>query len=136
MSSAAGELLRSWRNRRGLKQAQLARLVGREAQSISAYESGDNAPKPDIVRALDEALDAGGELLQAYGPTPMPAAPQMWTAIETLQQLVRKTVDRQERQVERLERQNEQIQLQVEQLARQNEQIQRRIEQLERRRGR
>lgn len=115
MTRQAGTLLYSWRTRRQLTQVELGARVNRRAQSISAYEAGDNAPEPDIVRALDDALEAGGELVEAYGLSPMPAAPQMWAAIETLQELVTKAVAR---------------------LERQHEQLESRIAQLERRRGR
>ena len=112
MTRQAGSLVKSWRKRRQLTQVELGARVNRRAQSISAYEAGDNAPEPDIVRALDDALEAGGELVEAYGLSPMPAAPEMWGAIETLTTLVEAAVGRLERQVEQLERRIEQIERQ------------------------
>lgn len=109
MSAQAGALLRAWRVRRGLTQVGLGELVARRAQSISAYEAGDNAPEPDVIRALDAALDAGGELLEAYGLNPLPTAPQMWGAIQKLEQLVEKAVERIERQADQLERRIERL---------------------------
>jgi transcriptional regulator with XRE-family HTH domain len=103
VSRQAGQLLRSWRNSRGLTQGALAKKVGRLSQSISQYETGVTAPEPDIARALDAALDAGGEILRVYGVNPMPAADEMWQAIETLADLVNAGLDRLELRIARLE---------------------------------
>lgn len=103
MSRQAGQLLRSWRKNRGLTQRALAGKIGRLPQSISAYENGGTKPEPDVARALDDALDAGGEILRVYGVNPMPAADEMWQAIETLADLVNASVDRLELRIARLE---------------------------------
>jgi transcriptional regulator with XRE-family HTH domain len=106
VSRQAGQLLRSWRNSRGLTQGALAKKVGRLAQSISQYETGLAGPEPDVARALDDALDAGGEIRRVYGVDPMPAADEMWQAIrsiETLVDLVKVSVSRLELRIAHLE---------------------------------
>ena len=49
----AGELLKAWREVRGLTQAQAAEQLGLSQASFSDYERGRKSP--DVVRALDIA---------------------------------------------------------------------------------
>ena len=56
-----GTRLRSYRERSGLTQEELAERAGLSAQGISVLERGlRNRPHPPTVRALAEALDLTG----------------------------------------------------------------------------
>ena len=55
------------KGKRSLSQAALARLVGLTDQAISQIERGVNTPRRENVRAIDEALQAGGEIVAAFG---------------------------------------------------------------------
>lgn len=75
-----------------LTQRQLGDLVGRTPQSISGYELGDDAPAPDIIEALDSALEAGGDLLARYGlalPERSDILAQMDAKLDEILELVR-----------------------------------------------
>lgn len=61
--SSFGRRLRSLRLSKGLKQAELARLVGRHQTAIGPYERDEYAPAPDIVERLARALDTSAEYL-------------------------------------------------------------------------
>jgi len=60
------EELRRWRGER--TQRAVAAMVGVTSQAVSLWEAGTR-PGNDTIRALDEALGAGGELAAAYGIT-------------------------------------------------------------------
>lgn len=61
--SSFGRRLRSLRLAKGLKQAELARLIGRHQTAIGPYERDEYAPAPDIVERLARALDTSAEYL-------------------------------------------------------------------------
>lgn len=58
-----GRRLRALRLAKGLRQAELARLVGRHQTAIGPYERDEYAPSPDIVERLARALDTSAEYL-------------------------------------------------------------------------
>lgn len=62
-----GRRMRKLRERKGLTQTELARLVLSSKTSVSDYELGNRAPDLELVRRLDEALDADGQVLELYG---------------------------------------------------------------------
>jgi len=67
-----GSFVRQWRERRGITQRQLARLIEREQAWWSKIEnhSGEGyLPAPDVLRRLSEVLDApfAALVLSAYG---------------------------------------------------------------------
>ena len=62
-STFAAELRRR-RVARGLSQAALARLVHYSRAYVCKLESGDKEPTPDLARRCDEALQAGGALIE------------------------------------------------------------------------
>ena len=55
--SAAGVLLREWRERRRLSQLDLADLAGTSSRHLSYVETGRSRPSRDMVLRLGEALD-------------------------------------------------------------------------------
>lgn len=61
--SSFGRRLRALRLAKGLRQAELARLVGRHQTAIGPYERDEYAPSPDIVERLARALDTSPEYL-------------------------------------------------------------------------
>jgi transcriptional regulator with XRE-family HTH domain len=61
-----GKLLKALRERAGLSQKQLADTVHYSASFISAIENGTKPAKSDLVKRLDQALDAGGALLAVW----------------------------------------------------------------------
>ncbi|MCS6778484.1 MAG: helix-turn-helix domain-containing protein [Geminicoccaceae bacterium] len=61
--SSFGRRLRSLRLAKGLRQAELARLVGRHQTAIGPWERDEYAPPPDIVERLARALDTSAEYL-------------------------------------------------------------------------
>lgn len=61
---AFGAVLRMWRERRGLSLRQLAEVVRWAHSVIGKWEQGRNPPSDDAVKALEGALDTGGELTE------------------------------------------------------------------------
>jgi transcriptional regulator with XRE-family HTH domain len=61
-----GKLLKALRERAGMSQKQLADIVNYSASLISAVETGTKPAKSDLVRRLDQALNAGGALLTVW----------------------------------------------------------------------
>jgi transcriptional regulator with XRE-family HTH domain len=49
---AQGELIRACRRARGMTQAQLAAIIGRDRSIVSRWESGTIAPRVDDLRTL------------------------------------------------------------------------------------
>src|SRR5579884_2273132 len=62
-----GDALRSWRAKRGVSLAGLAKLVHYSKGYLSKIETGDKPVTVDVARRCDEALDAGGTLSQWIG---------------------------------------------------------------------
>ncbi|WP_162002604.1 helix-turn-helix transcriptional regulator [Streptomyces sp. CB01881] len=86
---AFGTLLRHWRRRAGLTQAQLGAEIGYDHTAVSKLEHGTRRTTPRVADRLDDLLAAGGELRAACrraedGPpraraTPAPpAGPAAW----------------------------------------------------------
>lgn len=61
-----GRRIRRMRARVGLTQTDLAHQVLSSRSAISEYEQGHLIPKLDLVRRMEEALDADGVLLELY----------------------------------------------------------------------
>ena len=62
-----GKRIRRLRERKGLNQTGLARLVLSSKSAISDYENGNRAPDADMTARLEEALDADGVLTEEHG---------------------------------------------------------------------
>ncbi len=58
-----GRRLRALRLAKGLRQAELARRIGRHQTAIGPYERDEYTPSPDIVERLARALDTSPEYL-------------------------------------------------------------------------
>ena len=52
-----GPALKKYRKTKGLKQTDLAKIIGVHPIQISAYENGKTNPKPETITALAKALD-------------------------------------------------------------------------------
>lgn len=61
-----GRRIRKLRARAGLTQTELAHRVLSSRSAVSEYELGNLIPKLDLVRRLEEALDADGVLLELH----------------------------------------------------------------------
>jgi len=59
---AVGKQVKLWRERAGLKQAELGQRIGYSEELVSSVERGRRAPKPEFLDAADEVLGAGGML--------------------------------------------------------------------------
>ncbi|WP_225844685.1 helix-turn-helix transcriptional regulator [Streptomyces sp. HPF1205] len=57
-----GRHVKYWRERTGLKQAELGRRIGYSEEQVSSVECGRRAAKPEFLDAADEVLSAGGAL--------------------------------------------------------------------------
>lgn len=57
-----GRLVRLWRERAGMTQAELGAAIGYGAEHVSSVERARRIPKPEFLRAADEVLGAGGIL--------------------------------------------------------------------------
>ena len=62
------EVLRRTRETRGWSQEQLAHRIGVTKTALSDYERGKYNPRRVVVQALDDVLEAGGDLVAAYYP--------------------------------------------------------------------
>ena len=65
----AREVLRRRREARSVTQEQLAATIGRKVETVSGYERGLFNPSRQTALAIDEALDADGEIVAAYFPS-------------------------------------------------------------------
>ncbi len=61
--SSFGQRLRWLRLAKGLKQAELARLIGRHQTAIGPYERDEYIPSPAVLERLARALDTSAEYL-------------------------------------------------------------------------
>jgi transcriptional regulator with XRE-family HTH domain len=64
--SPLGDVIRRLRDERHLTLGALARISGTSEQNLSNWEAGRRPRRRADVEALDVALDAGGQLVQAY----------------------------------------------------------------------
>jgi len=71
--STFGRRLRALRLAKGLRQAELARLVGRHQTAIGPYERDEYMPPPEVVERLARALDTSAEYLM-FGRHPRRSA--------------------------------------------------------------
>lgn len=62
-----GQTVRRLRNAKGLSQEKLARVVGVTMGAVAQWERGDYVPRHEHVEKLDDALEAGGEILASFG---------------------------------------------------------------------
>jgi transcriptional regulator with XRE-family HTH domain len=62
-----GRRIRKLRERQGLTQTELAKLVLSSKTSISEYEQGNRAPDLDLIKRLETDLDADGQLIELHG---------------------------------------------------------------------
>lgn len=63
-------VMRDYRQARLISQDRLARLVGVSTSAISQIERGVNVPRRHTAEAIDDALDAGGEVARSFGYMP------------------------------------------------------------------
>ncbi|MFC9846250.1 helix-turn-helix domain-containing protein [Streptomyces sp. NPDC060223] len=59
---AVGRMLKMWRERKGLTQAELGAAIGYSEEQVSSVERGRRAPSEAYLDAADKALGAGGML--------------------------------------------------------------------------
>ncbi|MEV5408975.1 helix-turn-helix transcriptional regulator [Thermopolyspora sp. NPDC052614] len=62
--AAFGAVLRIWRDRRGISLRRLAEQIRWDHSVIARWEQGRNPPSADAIKALEGALDTGGELTE------------------------------------------------------------------------
>jgi transcriptional regulator with XRE-family HTH domain len=62
-----GNVLRHFRERAGLKQAELARQIPCDRSQVAKVETGLGVPSDVFVSKCDEVLDTGGLLLELWG---------------------------------------------------------------------
>lgn len=62
-----GRQLKRFRTRAGLDRRDFGALTGYSPSTIAAYEQGRRIPPPRFIDQVDEALDAGGVLLEMKG---------------------------------------------------------------------
>jgi transcriptional regulator with XRE-family HTH domain len=55
-----GRVVKSCRERKGLKQAELGAAIGYSEEQVSSVERGRRAPSPTFLEKADEVLEAGG----------------------------------------------------------------------------
>lgn len=87
-AAAFGAALRAVRERRGLRQQELAEMAGLTAPQVSSFESGARMPTVRTLRRLAAALDASLDSLFG-GDAPAPAAAAETGAPSGLQDLFR-----------------------------------------------
>ena len=80
-----GRLLKALREHAGMSQKQLADTVHYSASFISAIENGTKPAKLDLVRRLDQALDAGGALVAVWPITTVGTYPSWFARIAELE---------------------------------------------------
>jgi transcriptional regulator with XRE-family HTH domain len=80
-----GKLLKALRERAGMSQKQLADIVHYSASLISAIETGTKPAKLDLVRQLDQALNAGGALIAVWPITTVGTYPAWFARIAELE---------------------------------------------------
>lgn len=65
--------LRAWREYRKISQAQLAEMVGTNANMIGYLESGERSPSLKWLRRLADALDTNVGMLAQFDPNDLDA---------------------------------------------------------------
>ncbi|WP_189413811.1 helix-turn-helix domain-containing protein [Streptomyces griseoviridis] len=55
-----GKIIKAFRERKGMTQAELGAAVGYSEEQVSSVERGRRAPSPKFLEAADRVLDAGG----------------------------------------------------------------------------
>ena len=58
-----GRVIKTCRERKGIRQAELGKAIGYSEEQVSSVERGRRAPSPTFLEAADKALDAGGLLV-------------------------------------------------------------------------
>ena len=66
MSPTFAQEVRRLRTERGLSLSQLENLVPYSKGHLSKVENGRVQPNPDLARILDDALQAGGHLVETH----------------------------------------------------------------------
>lgn len=85
--------MRRYRKARDLSQDALGKIVGRTSTSISQVERGINYPHRDAVERIDEALEADGEILQAFGYATANQSPDTRTLDEKMDWVVEQVTE-------------------------------------------
>ncbi|MFE9612984.1 helix-turn-helix domain-containing protein [Streptomyces sp. NPDC006012] len=55
-----GKVVKMWRERKGLTQADLGTAIGYSEEQVSSVERGRRAPKSQLLETADQVLEAGG----------------------------------------------------------------------------
>ncbi len=62
VAKAIGRQVKVWREAAGMRQADLGQALGYSDEMIGSIERGRRLPKPDLLLAADQLLDANGKL--------------------------------------------------------------------------
>lgn len=87
VNAATGERLRLWREHRALTQRELADAIGVTPQAVSLWENGES-PRPAHIHALDDALQADGEVVALYDLLPPEVSAHLRTELAAAVQLL------------------------------------------------
>ena len=89
MHNGFSHRLRELRTRKGLRQKELAQLVGLHYNHIGRYERGESQPSADALKRLAMALDSSADYLisGSAGIAPAPAMGEDRELAEKLQQV-------------------------------------------------
>jgi transcriptional regulator with XRE-family HTH domain len=88
-----GDVLRALREKAGLSQRELAERVYCSASLISAVENGTKPAKLDLVKRLDDALNAGGAIMKVWPITTTGNYPSWFALVAELEKDARKIHD-------------------------------------------
>ncbi len=85
-------LIREARERRGMKQVELAQRSGLQPSAISQFETGQREPSPENLCKLADALGVTVDYLLGRSP-PEPAGPQMQALFRHAQDMTQDELD-------------------------------------------
>lgn len=68
---SGGDILREYREQRGLSQNELGAAVGKSDGAVSQWELGSVTPRRGTAMRIDELLGANGAVLRGFGYAPV-----------------------------------------------------------------
>ena len=80
-----GKVLRALREKAGLSQRELAQRVFCSGSLVSAIENGTKPAKLDLVKRIDDALNAGGAIIEAWPITTNGNYPEWFALVAELE---------------------------------------------------